>query len=64
LGRIVFPRFPGHLLRLQGNSSATYTGFHQVLYGFYWFFRIDYLSGLNRTVETNISLENDRTKSA
>jgi DNA-binding PadR family transcriptional regulator len=42
LGRIVFPHFPGHWLRLQGNSSATYTAFHQDLYGFCRFFRIDY----------------------
>jgi hypothetical protein len=31
-----------HLLRLQGNSSTTNAAFHQVLYGYRWFFRIDY----------------------
>jgi tetratricopeptide (TPR) repeat protein len=43
LGRIVFPHFPGHWLRLQGNSSPTNVAFHQVLYGYCRFFRIDYL---------------------
>ncbi len=40
----LFPRSPGNLLRLQGDSGEINTAFHQDLYGVRWHFRIDELT--------------------